>query len=51
MSREPDVEIAATIRADELRFESVPEVSVRAYANEPGSAELTSERHNLPDEV
>jgi hypothetical protein len=51
VSGEPDVEIAVTVHADELRFECVPEVSVRAYANEPASAELTSERRNLPDEV
>jgi hypothetical protein len=42
--REPDVEIAATVRADELRFECKPEVVVRA-------AERVSERENLPDEV
>jgi hypothetical protein len=51
VSGEPDVEIAVTVHADELRFECVPEVSVRAYANEPASAELTSQRRNLPDEV
>jgi hypothetical protein len=42
--REPDVEIAAIVRADELRFECKPEVVVRA-------AERVSERENLPDEV
>jgi hypothetical protein len=42
--REPDVEIAATFRADELRFECKPEVIVRA-------AESFSTRENLPDEV
>ena len=42
--REPDVEIAATFRADELRFECKPEVVVRA-------AESVSARENLPDEV
>jgi hypothetical protein len=42
--REPDVEIAATVRADELRFECKPEVVVRA-------AESVSTRENLPDEV
>jgi hypothetical protein len=51
VSAEPDVEIAVTLRADEVRFECVPEVSISAYANEPASAELVSERHNLPDEV
>jgi hypothetical protein len=42
--REPDVEIAATVRADELRFECKPEVVVRG-------AEAVSTRENLPDEV
>jgi hypothetical protein len=42
--REPDVEIAAIVRADELRFECKPEVLVRA-------AESVSARENLPDEV
>ena len=51
MSAEPDVEIAATIRADELRFECVPETTVRVYADPPGPTEQTSERENLPDQV
>jgi hypothetical protein len=51
MEREPDVEIAAAARADEVRFERIPEVSVRAYANQPASAESVSERENLPDEL
>jgi hypothetical protein len=51
MDREPDVEIAASARADEVRFECKPEVRVRAYADEPATAESVSERENLPDEV
>ena len=51
MHREPDVEIAASVRAKELRFECKPEVRVGAYADSPARAELTSERENLPDEV
>jgi hypothetical protein len=51
MDREPDVEIAAYARADEVRFECKPEVRVRAYANTPATAESVSERENLPDEV
>jgi hypothetical protein len=51
MDREPDVEIAASVRADEVRFECKPEVRVGAYANAPATAELISERENLPDEV
>jgi hypothetical protein len=49
MEREPDVEIAAVLRADELRFECKPEVHVSAYADSPASAESVSERENLPD--
>jgi hypothetical protein len=48
---EPDLEIAAAVRADELRFECKPEVDVVAYADSPASAEWVSERENLPDEV
>ena len=51
MDREPDVEITASVRADEVRFECKPEVRVGAYANAPATAELVSERENLPDEV
>jgi hypothetical protein len=51
MDREPDVEIAARARADEVRFECKPEVRVGAYANAPATAESVSERENLPDEV
>jgi hypothetical protein len=51
MEREPDVEIAAAFRADELRFECKPEVRVGAYSDSPASAESVSERENLPDEV
>lgn len=49
--RKPDVEITAFVRADEVRFESKPQVEVRAYSNAPASAEHVSERDNLPDEV
>jgi hypothetical protein len=51
MDREPDVEIAASARADEVRFECKPEVRVRAYADAPATAESVSERENLPDEL
>jgi hypothetical protein len=49
--RPPDVEIAATVRADELRFERKPEVEVVPYSNAPASVERESERDNLPPEV
>jgi len=51
MEREPDVEMAASARAKEVRFECKPEVRVGAYADAPATAEAVSERHNLPDEV
>jgi hypothetical protein len=51
MDREPDVEIAASARADEVRFECKPEVRVGAYSNVPATAESVCERENLPDEV
>jgi hypothetical protein len=47
----PDVEIAASARAKELRFECKPTVHIAAYANRPASAGSVSERENLPDEV
>jgi hypothetical protein len=49
--REPDVEVAATVRAEELRFECAPRVSVRVHADSPADPESVSERHNLPDQV
>jgi hypothetical protein len=49
MERPPDVEIAAAVRADELRFECKPQVRVVAYSDSPASAESVSERENLPD--
>ncbi len=51
MDREPDVEIAAAVRAEELRFECKPRVRVTVYADEPALAESFSERENLPDTV
>jgi hypothetical protein len=51
VTAEPDVEMAATVRADELRFECEPKVSVRAYSDSPAEAERVSEREHLPDRV
>ena len=51
MEREPDVEMSARVRAKEVRFECKPDVELAAHANAPASAELVSERENLPDEV
>jgi hypothetical protein len=49
--REPDVEIAAALRAAELRFEVKPRVDVSAYSDSSATAESSSERTNLPDEL
>jgi hypothetical protein len=43
------VEIAAAVRADELRFECKPRVRVVAYSDSPASAESVSEREHMPD--
>jgi hypothetical protein len=51
MDREPDVEIAVALRADELRFECKPKVDVMAYSDSPATAEFASERENLPDNL
>ena len=51
MEREPDLEIAAAVRADEVRFECKPEVHITAYSDSPATATLSSERENLPDEL
>jgi hypothetical protein len=49
--RPPDVEIAAAVRADELRFECTPRVEIVPYANAPADVEYESKRENLPREV
>jgi hypothetical protein len=51
VKREPDVEMKFSVRAEELRFECKPDVDVVAFADAPATAELESERENLPDEV
>jgi hypothetical protein len=49
--REPDIEIRASARGRELRFECKPEAQVTAHSNTPARAETASERHNLPGEI
>jgi hypothetical protein len=51
MGREPDVEMAATFRAKELRFGCKPEVHIGAHSDTPATVEHISERENLPDTV
>ena len=48
---EPDVEIAARVRAKELRFDCKSRARVVAHSNSPAHVELLSERDNLPDAV
>ena len=49
--RENDVEISASVRAKELRFECKPEVEVRTFGEPAVSGGSVSERENLPDEL
>lgn len=49
--REPDVEISASVRAKELRFERKPEVETSAWGEPEVSGESVSHRENLPEEV
>jgi hypothetical protein len=51
MERPPDVEIAAAVRADEVRFEVKPEIRVVTYADSPAMLETDAARQGLPDEV
>jgi hypothetical protein len=49
--RAPDIELAASIEADELRFDEPPETEVRFFG-EPGHESASgSDRTNLPDKV
>jgi hypothetical protein len=49
--REPDVEMAARVRANELRFVCKPQVRVVVWADSSALAQSGSERRNLPDEL
>jgi hypothetical protein len=51
MKRPPDIEIAAAVRADEMRFDVKPQVRVVAYADSPAIAVTDAARQGLPDEV
>jgi hypothetical protein len=49
--KNPDVEISATVKSRELRFEEVPETRTRFWGS-PGQESISgTERENLPDEV
>ncbi|MEW2359743.1 hypothetical protein [Spirillospora sp. NPDC029432] len=47
----PDVEITATVRAEELVFHEVPDVDVTHRAEPEGESASGSTRTNLPDQV
>lgn len=46
--REPDVEIGASVKADELVFRETPDVTERAGADPEGESGASTERRNLP---
>ena len=47
----PDIEFTATVKADELRFDEVPETEVRFFGEPDHESSSGSERTNLPDSV
>jgi hypothetical protein len=49
--RNPDIELTASIEADELRFEEVPETEVRFDGEPDHESASGSDRTNLPEEV
>ena len=49
--RPPDIELGATVRMDELRFEQVPDSEVTFRGDPDYESESESERENLPNEV
>jgi hypothetical protein len=49
--RENDVEISASVRAKELRFECKPEVEVTTFGEPAVSEDSITERENLPEEL
>ena len=51
MSREPDIELAATVRAEELRFEREPVAEVGFSGDPDADTASDTERENLPEEV
>jgi len=48
---QPDVEIGASVKASNLRFERKPEVEVGFPGDDDAETVSGSERENLPDEV
>ncbi|PZG07088.1 hypothetical protein [Nonomuraea aridisoli] len=50
-SETPDVEISASAKATELRFDERPDVTVHRVTQPRGESVSASDRTNLPDEV
>ncbi|WP_395107710.1 hypothetical protein [Actinomadura sp. SCN-SB] len=46
--REPDVEISASARADELVVHEKPEIEENTHTSPDGDSEIRTERTNLP---
>ena len=49
--RKPDVEIGASVKADEVVFRETPDVTERAGADPEGESGASTERRNLPRPV
>jgi len=47
----PDIEFAATVKADHLRFREVPQTEVRFSGTPDYESSTVSRRRNLPDQV
>jgi hypothetical protein len=51
MSREPDIELGANVRASSLRFEREPVAEVGFSGDPEADTASRTERENLPEEV
>jgi hypothetical protein len=49
--RRPDVEISASVQADELIVHEKPEVTENAWAEPDGESSINTERVNLPGSI
>jgi hypothetical protein len=51
VSREPDIDLGANVRADKLRFEREPEAEVGFSGDPDAETASDTERENIPEEV
>ena len=49
--RQPDIEFTASVKADELRFDEVPDTDVRFFGEPDHESASGSDRENLPEKV